>query len=358
MMSDQYCQSHVQAPVPAIGLAMQFANRWFWQMQQQRFEQWRLFLGSALIWLQVAVIPLLLILPLPILRLFELEYPVMPVFQGLVFTLLCAQTLLRPLQLTFTNDAGSLMLWPHPASRRAIRLTLMLLSQWLFWIWSLIGLVIALGFMRGPLAWLLYSQWLWLLVVCSCLSLRYCGFVGCLMGLPWLVAQGPLLLSCALVLEWGLWQLLAIAAQRGSLSTKLRLLSQQHVVIGFLLRVWQGRSLLWPLFVLLIGMQRAYRTDIWYWSMAVAVSVACLQCLQVWRSYMQPFGFAAQLLKWRAYWWPVASFCMVLPWLLLTGHAPAFGLLLMLLGTALLPSRFALSVFTVSVALLSFWMFV
>ena len=356
-MLSQQTHQQLQAPLPAISLAMQFANRWFWHMQRERFAQWRLLLGSAVVWLQVAVIPLLLFLPLPILRLFEPEYPVLPVFQGLVFALLCAQTLLRPLQLHSSSYAGSLLLWPHRYSRLAIRLTHMLLSQWLFWLWSLLGLVIALGFMRGPLAWTLFMQWQLILLVCSLLSVRYCGFIGCLILLPWLVRQGFMVLLCALLLEWLLWQLVGIVAQRLALNDKTQRYSTRFVVIGFLLRVWQGKSLLWPLFVLLIGTQLAQRTEHWYWSMAVAFSVACLQCLQAWRSFIGPFGAAARLMNWQAFWWPLPSVGLVLPWLQLTGHHIAFVLLLVLFGTAWLPQRFALSVFGVAVAVLSFLMF-
>ncbi|HAT41384.1 MAG TPA: hypothetical protein DCS87_06605 [Rheinheimera sp.] len=347
-----------QAPQPALGLAVQFANRWFWQLQQQRFAQWRLLLGSAVIWLQVAVIPLLFFVPLPILRLLEPDYPATAVFQWMVFTLLCAQTLLRSLPLTAPSFAGGLLLWPHPHSRLAIRLTHQLLSQWLFWLWSLIGLVIALGFMRGPLAWTWFVQWLLVLVVCSALSARYCSFIGCFMGLPWLVQQGTWLLICAMLLEWLLWQLSSILGAKSTLTARLLQYAKRSVTIGFLLRVWQGKSLLWPLLVLLLGMQLEQRSEFWYWAMAVAFSLACLQCWQAWRSFMQLFDYAAQLLKWKTLWWPVSSVCLVLPWVLLTGHAAAFALLLVLLGTALVPQRFALIIFGVPVAILSFWMFV
>lgn len=348
----------VQAPRLAIGLALQFANRWFWQLQQQRFAQWRLLLGSAVIWLQVAVLPLLLFLPLPILRLLEPDYPAMAVFQGLVFTLLCAQTLLRPLQVTASSDAGELLLWPHRYSRFAIRVAHLLLSQWLFWIWSLIGLVIALGFMRGPLAWSWFAQWILVMLVCSALSVRYCGFIGCLIGLPWLVQQGAFVLSAALLLEWILWQLLSTVGHRAALIARTQQYTQGSVVLGFLLRVWQGQSLLWPLLVLLMGMQLEHRNELWFWCMAVAFSIACLQCLQAWQRFISPYRFAAHMLKWQAWWWPVPSVCIVLPWVLLTEHAAAFALLLVLFGTALVPQRFALSVFSISVAVLSFRMFV
>lgn len=358
MMALQPTEQLRQTPQPVLGVAVQFANRWFWQLQHQRFAQWRLLLGSAVIWLQVAVIPLLFFVPLPMLRLLEPDYPATAVFQGLLFTLLCAQTLLRPLQLSASSYAGHLLLWPHRYSRLAIRLTHQLLSQWLFWLWSLIGFVIALGFMRGPLAWSWFVQWLLVLVVCAALSARYCGFIGCLMGLPWLVQQGTWVLISAMLLEWLLWQLSSVLGTKSTLAARAQQYAKRAVTIGFLLRVWQGKSLLWPLLVLLLGMQLAQRSEIWYWSMAVAFCLACLQCWQAWQRFLQTFGYAAQLLQWKTLWWPVSSVCLVLPWVLLTGHAAAFALLPVLLGTAVVPQRFALSVFSLSVAMLSFAMFV
>lgn len=348
----------LQAPQPALALAVQFANRWFWQQQQQRFAQWRLLLGSAVIWLQVAVIPLLFFVPLPILRLLEPDYPATAVFQGLLCTLLCAQTLLRPQHLSASSYAGGLLLWPHRHSRLAIRLTHQLLSQWLFWLWSLIGLVIAFGFMRGPLAWSWFLQWLLVLVVCSALSARYCGFIGCLMGLPWLVQQGIWVLICTMLLEWLLWQLSSIRGAKSTLTARVQQYAQRSMTTGFLLRVWQGKSLLWPLLVLLLGMQLELRSGLWYWNMAVAFCLAALQCWQAWQRFLQAFGHAVKLLKWQAFWWPAVSLCLLVPWLLLTGHKAAFALLPVLLVTALLPQRFALSVFGLSVAILSLWMFV
>lgn len=299
--------------------AAQFACQWVYQQNLQRFLQLKVLLGSLALWLQVAFIPLLLILPLPMLRLLEPNYAASAQLHGLLMALLCWQSIGRLPAATHAQRLGWQLLWPTRRQGLVLYAVPAILSQWPFWGWSLLAWGLAVGFANGDLAWSTFGLWLTLVATLALLSPRYCPFIVSLCALPWVITNAKEWLPMLLGLEWLCWQLLGTG-----LRTLWRLASAHRVMtIGFVTAFWRGQGMMLALVTLVVFCQFQRFDALFAWCMTWALAFACLDGFREFQSFCQRYRFSLSLLwpeqrKLAVYLgWYGISVLVLLPWLMM-----------------------------------------
>lgn len=323
--------------------ATHFACQWVYQQNLLRFQQLKVLLGSLALWLQVAFMPLLLILPLPMLRLLEPNYDASAQLQSLLVALLCWQSVGRLPAPTRAQRLGWQLLWPTAVQQRMLHLVPAILSQWPFWAWSLLAWGLAAGFAHGELVWASFGLWLAIVTILALLSTRYCPFIVTLCVLPWVIASAREWLPLLLVMEWLCWQGLSMGLQRLQ-ATRGMALASRSLWIGFVSLCWRGQGLMLALVTLVVFCQFQRFDALFAWCMTGALAFACLHGLQAFQLFCQRYSLSCALL-WPAqsqrlqyFGWFGVSALILLPWLWM--FAPIYqGGWLLLLALSGLGSR-------------------
>lgn len=338
--------------------ATRFACQWVYRQNLLRLQQLQVLLGSAAVWLQVAFVPLLLILPLPILRLLEPGYDASSELHALVVALLCWQSIGRLPALTRAQEWGWQLLWPKPSQQFVLRWVPAMLSQWPFWLWSLLAFGLAVVFANGALAWPVFRFWLVLLALLSLLSVRYCPFVFSLCTLPWLFDSYSRWLPALLAIEWLCWQWATTGLNVFSAKQQLRF-SSRSVLIGFLTKSWRGQGAVPALLCLMVFCQWQRFDHVFVWSMVCAMAFACLHLFYAFVEFGKQYAMSLRLLwptqaSWRLHlgWFGVCILVLA-PWLWLIAWPFAAALLLLVAVSSVCSRAVGLSLFVIGAAALS-----
>lgn len=338
--------------------ATRFACQWVYRQNVLRLQQLQVLFGSAAVWLQVAFVPLLLILPLPILRLLEPGYDASSELHALVVALLCWQSIGRLPAPTSAQRWGWQLLWPTPSQQRVLQWLPALLSQWPFWIWSLLAFGLALGFANGALAWPMFSVWLVLVALLALLSVRYCPFVISLCTLPWLSDSHFGLLPVLLLVEWLCWQMVASGGKALAAKQQQRF-SSRSLLIGFITKSWRGQGAVPALLCLIVFCQWQRFDQVFVWSMLCTMAFACLHLFYAFVEFGKQYALSLRLLWptqtiWRLHlMWFGVSLLLLAPWLWLI-ESPFAAAWLLLVATSSFCSRsVGFSLFVIGAAALS-----
>lgn len=307
-----------------------FALQWVYRQHVERLQQLKVLFGSLALWLQVALVPLLLIMPLPMLRLLQPGYNAATELHGLVLALLAWQSVGRLGPLTSSQQMAWQLLWPRRSHAWILQLIPAFLSQWPFWCWSLFTWGLALWCANGPLAFDFFGVWFSVLCTLALLSWRYCPFVLTMVSLPWLCAQQPHWLVLVLLLEWGAWQLLCWLYRRW-IAQVVQRGCQRYLPLGFVVMQWRGRGAILAVVTLLLGCQWQRFDALFIWSMTFAIAYAALHGLQAYRQFRAQFELAFVLL-WpqQPWWWYALSALALVPWFLYLPWMYALGWTLLL----------------------------